>query len=210
MRRLAPHVTGLPGVGKTHLATSLAIAAAQSGRRVYYGTLADLITSLKEAQSAGRLHARLKELTHPALLVVDEIGYVPITRTGAMLSFQLMTRRYEHTSKGTHVEPGLRGRGDVFGDDVMAAPLIDRPAHHCDLVTTRGTAIACGSTPSSGRRFTRTRIPSPPQAADGVLARRSRRTEARLLVDLSQFHRAELLDFGPALTGLKPRVQGLI
>ena len=89
---------GPPGVGKTHLAISLAIAAAQSGRRVYYGTLADLITSLEEAQAAGRLQARLKILTHPALLVVDEIGYLPISRTGAMLFFQLMTRRYEHAS----------------------------------------------------------------------------------------------------------------
>ncbi|GMV22404.1 MAG: hypothetical protein AMXMBFR57_23530 [Acidimicrobiia bacterium] len=55
---------------------------AQSGRRVYYGTLADLITSPEEAQAAGRLQARLKVLTHPAVLVVDEIGYLPITRTG--------------------------------------------------------------------------------------------------------------------------------
>jgi DNA replication protein DnaC len=84
---------GPPGVGKTHLAISRAIAAAQSGRRVYYGTLADLIASLEEAQAAGRLQARLKVLTHPALLVVDEIGYLPISRTGAMLFFQLMTRR---------------------------------------------------------------------------------------------------------------------
>ena len=65
---------------------------------MYYGTLADLITSLEEAQAAGRLQARLKVLTHPALLVVDEIGYLPISRTGAMLFFQLMTRRYEHAS----------------------------------------------------------------------------------------------------------------
>jgi hypothetical protein len=67
------------------------------GRRVYYGTLADSITSLEEAQAAGRLQARLKILTHPALLV-DEIGYLPITRSGAMLFFQLMTRRYERAS----------------------------------------------------------------------------------------------------------------
>jgi DNA replication protein DnaC len=70
---------GPPGVGKTHLAISLAIATAQSGRRVYYGTLADLITSLEEAQAAGRLQGRLKVLTHPAVLAVDEIGYLPIT-----------------------------------------------------------------------------------------------------------------------------------
>ena len=98
---------GPPGVGKTHLAISLAIAAAQSGRRVYYGTLADLITSLEEAQAAGRLQARLKVLTHPALLVVDEIGYLPISRTGAMLFFQLMTRRYEHAVDRPDVQQGL-------------------------------------------------------------------------------------------------------
>ena len=78
---------GPPGVGKTHLAISLAIAAAQSGRRQYYGTLAVLITSLEEAKAAGRLQARLKVLTHPALLVVDEIGYLPISRTARCFSF---------------------------------------------------------------------------------------------------------------------------
>ncbi len=85
---------GPPGVGKTHLAISLAMAAAEKGRRVYYGTLSDLVTSLEEAQAAGQLVQRLKVLTHPSLLVVDEIGYVPITRAGAMLFFQVMSRRY--------------------------------------------------------------------------------------------------------------------
>jgi DNA replication protein DnaC len=131
---------GPPGVGKTHLAISLAIAAAQSGRRVYYGTLADLITSLEEAQAAGRLHARLKVLTHPALLVVDEIGYLPISRTGAMLFFQLMTRRYEHASTVLTSNKGFEDWGELFGDDVMAAALIDRLVHHCHLVTIRGNS----------------------------------------------------------------------
>jgi DNA replication protein DnaC len=83
---------GPPGVGKTHLAISLAVATAESGRRVYYGTLGDLIASLEEAQQAGRLHQRMKTLVFPALLVVDEIGYLPITKTGAMLFFQLRAR----------------------------------------------------------------------------------------------------------------------
>jgi DNA replication protein DnaC len=131
---------GPPGVGKTHLAISLAIAAAQSGRRVYYGTLADLITSLEEAQAAGRLQARLKVLTHPALLVVDEIGYLPISRTGAMLFFQLMTRRYEHASTVLTSNKGFEEWGAVFGDEVMAAALIDRLVHHCHIVTIRGNS----------------------------------------------------------------------
>jgi DNA replication protein DnaC len=132
---------GPPGVGKTHLAISLAIAAAQSGRRVYYGTLADLITSLEEAQAAGRLTHRLKTLTHPSLLVVDEIGYLPISPTGAMLFFQLINRRYEHASTVLTSNKGFEDWGQILGDDVMAAALIDRLVHHCHIVNIRGNSF---------------------------------------------------------------------
>ncbi len=131
---------GPPGVGKTHLAISLAIAAAEHGRRVYYGTLADLITSLEEAQAAGRLQQRLKVLTHPALLVVDEIGYLPVSRTGAMHFFQLMTRRYETASTVLTSNKGFEDWGEIFGDEVMAAALIDRLLHHCHVVSIRGNS----------------------------------------------------------------------
>jgi DNA replication protein DnaC len=131
---------GPPGVGKTHLAISLAIAAAQRGRRVYYGTLIDLITSLEEAQAAGHLARRLAVLTHPSLLVVDEIGYLPINHTGAVLFFQLMNRRYEHASTVLTSNKGFEEWGEVFGDDVMAAALIDRVLHHCHLVNIRGNS----------------------------------------------------------------------
>jgi DNA replication protein DnaC len=131
---------GPPGVGKTHLAISLAIAAAQSGRRVYYGTLGELIMSLEEAQAAGKLTARMKTLTHPALLVVDEIGYLPVSRTGAMLFFQLMSRRYEHASTVLTSNKGFEEWGEIFGDEVMAAALIDRLLHHCHIVNIRGNS----------------------------------------------------------------------
>ena len=131
---------GPPGVGKTHLAISLAIAAAQRGRRVYYGTLIDLITSLEEAQAAGRLGRRLAVLTHPSLLVVDEIGYLPISRTGAVLFFQLMNRRYEHTSTVLTSNKAFEEWGEVLGDEVMAAALIDRVLHHCHLINIRGNS----------------------------------------------------------------------
>jgi DNA replication protein DnaC len=132
---------GPPGVGKTHLAISLAIAAAQSGRRVYYGTLADLITSLEEAQAAGHLSQRLKTLVFPSLLVVDELGYLPISRTGAMLFFQLMSRRYETASTVLTSNKGFEDWGEVFGDDVLASALIDRLVHHCHIVNIRGNSF---------------------------------------------------------------------
>lgn len=132
---------GPPGVGKTHLAISLAIAAATAGRRVYYGTLTDLITSLEEAQAAGALSRRLAVLTHPALLVVDEIGYLPVSRTGAVLFFQLMNRRYEHASTVLTSNKGFEEWGTILGDEVMAAALIDRVLHHCHLVNIRGNSF---------------------------------------------------------------------
>jgi DNA replication protein DnaC len=131
---------GPPGVGKTHLALSLAVAAAQSGRRIYYGSLADLIASLEEAQAAGRLDRRLKTLTHPALLVVDEIGYLPVSHNGAMLFFQLMSRRYERAATVLTSNKGFEEWGAIFGDDVMAAALIDRLLHHCHIVNIRGNS----------------------------------------------------------------------
>ncbi len=131
---------GPPGVGKTHLAISLAIAAAQKGRRVYYGTLAALITSLEEARAAGTLTRRLAVLSHPALLVVDEIGYLPVSQTGAVLFFQLMSRRYEHASTVLTSNKSFEQWGEIIGDEVMAAALIDRILHHCHLVNIRGNS----------------------------------------------------------------------
>jgi DNA replication protein DnaC len=131
---------GPPGVGKTHLAVSLAVAAAESGRRVYYATLADLITSLEDAQQAGRLSHRLRTLVFPSLMIIDEIGYLPISRTGAMIFFQLMSRRYEHASTVLTSNKGFEEWGEVLGDDVMAAALIDRLLHHCHIVNIRGNS----------------------------------------------------------------------
>ena len=131
---------GPPGVGKTHLAISLAIAAAEAGRRVYYGTLAALIESLTEAKAAGNLTRRLRVLTHPALLVVDEIGYLPVNQDGAVLFFQLINARHERASTVLTSNKGFEDWGGVLGDEVMAAALIDRLVHHCHIVNIRGNS----------------------------------------------------------------------
>ena len=124
------------GVGKTHLA----IATAESGRRVYFGTLIDLIDSLEEAQGAGRLNQRLKTLTHPALLVVDEIGYLPVTRSGAILFFQCINRRYEHASTMLTSNQGFERWGEILHDEVMATAPLDRLLHRCHIVNIRGNS----------------------------------------------------------------------
>lgn len=160
---------GPPGVGKTHLAISLAIAAAQSGRRVYYGTLAELITSLEEAQAAGRLARRLAILSYPSLLVVDEIGYLPVSRTGAVLFFQLIGRRYEHSSTVLTSNKSFQEWGEVLGDEVMAAALIDRVLHHCHLVNIRGNSYRMREHADLWQTL------APAGAADSPSSRRSQR-----------------------------------
>ncbi len=131
---------GPPGEGKTHLAISLAVAAAESGRRIYFGTLADLIDSLEDAHAAGRLKQRLRTLTHPALLVVDEIGYLSVTPNGARLFFQLVNARYGHASTVLTSNKGFEHWGEILHDEVMAAALLDRLLHRCHLVNIRGNS----------------------------------------------------------------------
>ena len=128
---------GPPGVGKTHLAISLAIAAAESRAP---SPLAALIESLTEARAAGNLSRRLRVLTHPALLVADEIGYLPITQDGAVLFFQLINARHERASTVLTSNKGFEEWGGVLGDEIMAAALIDRLLHHCHIVNIRGNS----------------------------------------------------------------------
>lgn len=131
---------GPAGVGKTHLAISLAVAAAQAGRRVYYTTLADLVLSLAEAERQGRLRERLITLRHPAVLVVDEIGYLPVAAGGANLFFQVVNARYEKGSLVLTSNKSFKEWGEVFGDAVVAAALLDRLLHHCHIVNIRGNS----------------------------------------------------------------------
>ena len=131
---------GPPGVGKTHLAISLALAVAESGRRVYYGTLASLVESLEQARTAGLLARRLRVLTQPALLIVDETGYLPVSRDVAVLFFQLINARHEQASTVLTSNKGFEEWGAVLGDDVMATALIDRLLHHCHIVNIRGNS----------------------------------------------------------------------
>ena len=134
------HFLGPPGTGKSHLATALGVAAVKAGMAVYRATLAELIETLAKAEREGRLADKLRFYTRSSLLIVDEIGYLPITQGGANLFFQLVNARYE---KGAMIMTSNRGFaewGDVFGDPVVATALLDRLLHHAVVVQIEGAS----------------------------------------------------------------------
>jgi DNA replication protein DnaC len=136
---MPPLVDGPPGVGKTHLAVGLGLKAIEHGYRVLFTTAAALITSLTRALTEGRLDDRLKVYTVPRLLIVDEIGYLPIDRAGANLFFQLISRRYERGQMITSNQ-SFGSWGEVFGDRVIATAVLDRILHHAITLNIRGNS----------------------------------------------------------------------
>ena len=129
---------GPPGVGKTHLAVALGLQACAHGVRVLFTTATGLIATLGKAFAEGRLDERLKLLVQPQLLIIDEIGYIPIDRQSANLFFQLVSRRYERGAIILTSNQSLGAWGDVFGDPVIATAILDRLLHHSVTVNIRG------------------------------------------------------------------------
>lgn len=126
------------GVGKSHLAIRFAVTLAVTGRRLFYGTLAGLIEPLTEAKTPGNLLRRLRVLSHPVLLMVNEIGYLQVNQDGAMLFFQLIDAWNERASTVLTSDKGFEDSDVVRGDEVMAADLIARRVRHCHIVNVRG------------------------------------------------------------------------
>ena len=131
---------GPPGVGKSHLAVGLGLKAIEHGYRVLFATAAGLITALTKAAAEGRLDERLKVYTVPRLLIVDEIGYLPIDRAGANLFFQLISRRYERGPMILTSNQSFGSWGDVFGDRIIATAILDRVLHHAITINIRGNS----------------------------------------------------------------------
>src|SRR3954471_17260193 len=129
---------GPPGTGKTHLATGLAIRACQAGHRVHFATATEWVTRLAEAHHAGRLQDELRRLGRFPLLVVDEVGYVPFEPEAANLFFQLVAARYERASLIVTSNKPFGRWGEVFGDEVVAAAMIDRLVHHAEVISLKG------------------------------------------------------------------------
>ena len=131
---------GPPGTGKTHLAIALAIAAARGGHRVLFASASEWVSRLSEAHQRGRLGPELVRLRRYPLLVVDEVGYLPFEQEAANLFFQLVSSRYEHASIVLTSNLPFSGWGGVFGDQVVAAAMIDRIVHHADVLTLKGAS----------------------------------------------------------------------
>ena len=134
------HVLGPPGTGKSHIAVALGVEAVKAGRSVYFSTLADIIASLAKAEREGCLRERIRWLARAALLIVDEIGYLPVVPGGGNLFFQLVNARYEKGAMILTSNRGFAEWGDVFGDPVVATALLDRLLHHAVVIQIEGSS----------------------------------------------------------------------
>jgi DNA replication protein DnaC len=129
---------GPPGTGKTHLSIGLGIRACQAGHRVAFATAAQWVARLADAHAAGRLQDELVKLARVPVLIVDEVGYIPFEPEAANLFFQLVSSRYERASLIVTSNKPFGRWGEVFGDDVVAAAMIDRLVHHAEVISLKG------------------------------------------------------------------------
>jgi DNA replication protein DnaC len=129
---------GPPGTGKTHLAIGLTLRACQAGHRVLFATAAEWVARLAESHHAGRLQTELAKLARYPLLIIDEVGYIPFESEAANLFFQLISTRYERASLIVTSNKAFGRWGEVFGDDIVAAAMIDRLVHHADVIALNG------------------------------------------------------------------------
>lgn len=129
---------GPPGVGKTHLATALGLVAAQHRFSMYYINCHTLIEQLKKSHYENRLPDRLRTLGKYKLLIIDEIGYLPMDIQGANLFFQLIARRYEKNSTIFTSNKTFSQWNDVFADVTIASAILDRVLHHATVINIKG------------------------------------------------------------------------
>jgi DNA replication protein DnaC len=132
---------GLVGLGKTHLATALGYAACQHGMSVLFANSIDVVNTLHAAQTKGTLKAELRKYTAPALLILDEVGYLPIDQRGADLLFQVISARYERGSIVLTTNKAFKQWPSIFnGDATITSAVLDRLLHHAETVVIEGSS----------------------------------------------------------------------
>lgn len=131
---------GPSGVGKTHLATSIGITAAKKRYSVYFISCHDLITQLNKAHYENKLDTRIKHFCRYQLLIIDEIGYLPVDKQGANLFFQLIAKRYEKHSTIITTNQPFNKWGEVFSDNILANAILDRLLHHSSIINIKGNS----------------------------------------------------------------------
>ena len=129
---------GTPGVGKTHLATSIGIEAAKSRILTYFINCNDLVMQLKRAHVENRLEQRIKFINRYKLLIIDEVGFLPLDDESSNLIFQLLSKRYQKLSTIITTNKPLSQWGEVFGDSVLANAILDRLVHHSYIFNITG------------------------------------------------------------------------
>jgi DNA replication protein DnaC len=142
---------GPPGTGKTHLAIGLAVRACQAGHRVAFATAAEWVDLLADAHHTGRLHEELTRLGRYPLIVIDEVGYIPFEAEAANLFFQLISNRYERASVIVTSNKPFGRWGEVFGDETVAAAMIDRLVHHAEVHSLKGDSYRMKGRTELGR-----------------------------------------------------------
>ena len=134
------HFLGPPGTGKSHLSLALGVQAIKAGRSVYFTPLSELVSSLAKAEREGTLREKIRFFCRFALLIVDEIGYLPVVAGGGNLIFQLVNARYEKGAMILTSNRGFAEWGEVFGDPVVATALLDRLLHHAIVIQIEGSS----------------------------------------------------------------------
>jgi DNA replication protein DnaC len=129
---------GNPGTGKTHLASALAFSACAQGRKVRFHTATDLVTQLLECREERKLQRLHKQLQRLDLLLIDELGYVPFSKTGAELLFELISRAYEHHSLMVTTNLTFEEWTEIFGSERLTGALLDRLTHRCHILQANG------------------------------------------------------------------------
>ena len=129
---------GPPGVGKTHLGIALGVAATDAGYRTLFTSAADMVSALQSAHLGGTSNYKMRTYIGPSVLVVDELGYLPLDQTSANWIFQVVTRRYDKGSIILTSNRGFSDWGQVFSDAVVASAIVDRLIHHATVLNIRG------------------------------------------------------------------------